>query len=347
MWRFRNWKDRIEKTRKLPKWQWFDLWVLGGAIVGLGVAFGVFCLVQFVLFRNGAVLLNIYRVRGDTKPSDIITMTATALGGLTIGAVAVMQYRKHKWEEYQTKLDGDTKTGERLGRAIEHLSSDQLHTRLGAIYEFKNLAEDSPRNKENIVQILTAFIKSWRDRNMTKTLPQDIEAAARMLSQLTRGLIEETAKEAKANNFLRPKRKKFVTEPSQCVFDATEELSYLVARKAFQLTWFSLRAEGLALFRIRLNGASLRCATFKDSMLIGANMEGAELEFSNLNNGNFDGANLKGAALSFAHLEGTSFFRAQFDEKTDFGEGEGKAIIDDKTLFDPGVREKYFDYDET
>ena len=180
-----------------PKWQRFDLWVVLGALVGLGIAFAAFCLVHFLLYGNFAFIKHMQSLAGATevKPGDIFTMTATALGGFTIGGAAIMQFRKHKWGEYQAKMDEDTRTGERLSKAIEHLGNGQSHIQLGAIYEFKNLAEDSARNKENIVQLLTAYIKNYKLEE-GKDLPQNVDAAARVLSPMVRELIE-----FKANSF--------------------------------------------------------------------------------------------------------------------------------------------------
>jgi len=291
--------------------------------VGLGIAFGLFCVVHFLLYGNFAFIKHMQALAGatDVKPADIFSMTATALGGFTIGGVAVMQYRKHKWAEYQAKMDEDSRTGERLGKAIEHLSEEQkLHTRLGAIYEFKNLAEDSPRNKENIVQILTAFIKSYEVVE-GQGLPQDVEAAARVLSQLTRELIEETAEKASKENRLRP---------PQCVFDAARIISGLGKRNLFH--WPDLKASWLKLVGIELRRAQLYGAHLKCTDLMGADLECTH----------FSEAHLEGANLVFANLDRAIFPGACFDEETIFCYCGSNAIINDLTVFDPGVREKYF-----
>jgi len=114
--------------------------VVLGALVGLGTAFVLFCTVQWWLFGKFT-----FRNQAPKDPpissKDVISMTATALGGFTIGGVAVMQYRKHKWAEYQAKMDEVSKIGEILGKAIEHLGDPNEHIRISAIYEFRNIAE--------------------------------------------------------------------------------------------------------------------------------------------------------------------------------------------------------------
>jgi len=156
----------MKRKHRPPQWQNFDGWVVLGAGIGLGIAVAAFLLLRKFLFP------------ADSAPGDILTATATALGGLTIGGVAIMQYRKHKWAEYQAKMDEDSRTGERLGKAIEHLGSENINIRISAVYEFVRLAEDSERDRDAIGQILLRFIHS-----KSKKLPreQDVETATYML----------------------------------------------------------------------------------------------------------------------------------------------------------------------
>jgi len=158
--------------------------VWAGAGVGVVIAFALFCGVQLLV--NGTKAFFDFAGEAKTPLSDIISMTATAIGGLAIGGVAVMQYRKHKWAEYQvahsTKLEEDTKTGERLSKAIEHLGNKEEHIRIGAIYELKRLAEDSERDRMAIGQILLKFIHSnTKDKKSFHEPEQDVETAMRIL----------------------------------------------------------------------------------------------------------------------------------------------------------------------
>jgi len=337
--RFNEWKEQVERNRKPPKWQWFDVWVLGGAIVGLVVAIGVFCLVQIVLFRNFAVLKNINRAATDVKPSDVVTMTATALGGLAIGGVAVMQYRKHRWEEYQAahqtefdekqaELEEDAKTGERLSKAIEHLGAgdpgdkEKLHIRLGAIYELKRLAQDSTRDKENIVQILTAFIKSYPHEE-GQAWTQDVETAARLLSPLTRELIEETAEGAS---------EKGRVNPPKYVFEATEALSGFAVEKNGLLCneyieWNEINVGWLNVDNIVLLGADLSLANLEGTYLTKANLYGANLCLANLNKAFLMGANLQGACLQHANLKNASANDARLEGANLYGANLKEAYL--------------------
>ncbi|MCL1951506.1 MAG: pentapeptide repeat-containing protein [Oscillospiraceae bacterium] len=312
--------------RRPPQWYQFDAWVWIGAGVGIVIAFALFCGVQLLV--NGTKFFFDFTGAEKTPLSDIISMTATAIGGLAIGGVAVMQYRKHKWAEYQAKMDEDSRTGERLGKAIEHLghgkpgAEDDLHIRLGAIYEFSNLVEDSPRNKENVVKILTAFIKSYQVVE-EQELPQDVKAAAATLSQFVRKIIEGTARERREED----NSTKYCLKPQRCVFEATKVLSGFAIEEngIFHnefVPWSGIRAKCLDLGFIELRGADLS----------NANLKGTSLAF----------AQLEGVTFSFAHLEGADFRYALFSKDTSFY----TAHIDSNTRFDPGVRMKYFGVEE-
>jgi len=353
--------------RRPPQWYQFGWWVVAGALVGLGIAFGLFCVVHFLLYGNFAFIKHMQAIAKATevKPADIFSMTATALGGFTIGGVAVMQYRKHKWAEYQAdyqaryaehqaKLEEDTRTGERLSRVIEHLGNGDagadtgLHIRLGAIYEFKNLAEDYPRDIENIVQILVAFIKSYEVVEGRK-LPQDMEVAMKVLSQLVRELIEGTTEKNKIG----------------CVFEATKSLSSAsitqsnhkigLELKELRLNHRNLMGihlekanlclahlAGAFLYEANLKGTILDHADLAGAILHDAHLEAADLRLAGLQDADLTKAHLEGADLSYALLEGADLRNVSIDSETILH----LACIDAYTRFDPGVRMKYYGVEE-
>ena len=313
--------------KKPPNWKNFDFWVLVSAVIGLGIAIAVFLSLRKFLFE------------ADSGTGDIITATATALGGLTIGGVAVMQYRKHKWAEYQAKLDEDSRTGERLSQAIEHLGDkENLHIRLGAIYEFKNLVEDSARNKENIMQIITAYIKSYPAEKEQMT-PQDIEAAARVLSQLAREIIELTAEKArkqfsrkqivryiawrlrrremrkktlkklssKTKKELRQSKKallhldKYMSKKtsSECLRVVLPELVFIATKEISKLDI----ENPFPWSKLKANQVCFRSKNSGSGIVL----RNADLSFAQLNEVDFENADLENIEFMGAYLKGTSF----------------------------------------
>jgi len=309
-----------------PKWQRFDIWVFFGALVGLGIAVGAYLFVRFVIFGNPTTT-------GAITQGDIISATATVLGGFTIGGVAVMQFRKHKWAEYQAKMDEDTRTGERLSKAIEHLGNDELHIRLGAIYELKRLADDSKRDREAIGQILLRFIHS-KTKGKVYKYEHPIVGALEGLNDFF--------------DFEHP----YVG--SYDLFIENHPLEQDVETAIHMLSYWAKNFGGLSATNLNLEGIRLQCAELMFAQLNGIRLENAHLEFANLGyahlagvgfyrahleDATFYGAHLEGADFEDAHLEGADFRKARFNDYTSFCI---YAHIDAHTRFDPGVREKYF-----
>ena len=319
--------------RRPPQWYQFGWWVVAGALVGLGIAFGLFCVVHFLLYGNFAFIKHMQALAGatDVKPADIFSMTATALGGFTIGGVAVMQYRKHKWAEYQAKMDEDSRTGERLGKAIEHLSEEQkLHTRLGAIYELERLAEDSYRDQLRIADILTCFIstkfpedETLEDKELEKWL--DVDRAMRIASNIARIAVEN----AKCS---RKDRKHWRTLPSwvYLITQMTSKVKY--EGNSTALCWDLLKASKLNLDGMQLKNAQFYGADFRKSILTGVLFNDSYLELAD-----FSGADLFCTDFRGANLENAKFKKAK---------NMRYAKIDGNTRFSPGVRMKYFGVEE-
>ena len=325
--------------KKPPNWKNFDGWVALCALVGLVIAAGAYLFVRFVIFKGAAIT-------GKVTQGDIISATATVLGGFTIGGVAVMQYRKHKWGEYQAdyqarfaeqqaKLDEDTRTGERLSKAIEHLGHKNENIRISAIYELERLAEDSHRDWERIAKILTRFISSIVEGLEDKEkMPRDARTAADVLQALARKMIEEKAEKASEKNVLCP---------PPCVFEATEILSTFsvqISEVDFDghgwrpaeyhneyLDWSMIKANWLDMTGISLKGANLRFANMQGAHLIEAILQGvnlwdailesalinraclkdAILHNANLKDANLCWANLSDVDLRMANLQGVDF----------------------------------------
>ncbi|MDR0813878.1 MAG: pentapeptide repeat-containing protein [Oscillospiraceae bacterium] len=328
-----------------PDWQSFTRWVLVAAGIGLAVAVGIFVLLYFVVFPHA-----------DTPNSawglpDVITATATAIGGLTVGGVALIQVRKHKFLEFQAKNEyiaqqnarqvqlneRDIQLGEQLRRAIEHLGDkDHEHIRLGAIYEFKRLemaVDLRDYDRDSIVRILSSFIESRMaeetkaaEQGEVDVLPPDIKAAAELASAIIKEEIERTAEKSTAEKNMRP---------PEYVFIAAQVISALLVDEigTFFL-WGGLNACNVSLSEYELKNAALVGAHLQGTGLVGARLQNTNLEWADLRGANLKFADLRGAHLEFADLRNARFndnIRIDFD-----------TIYDSDTQFDPGIEEKYF-----
>jgi hypothetical protein len=335
-----NEKARIKKLRKAakadkgraenaanpkrpPDWKKLYRWVAVAALGGIVAALAIFYLIYRLLFAP------IGAVSKTWELSDVITATATAIGGLTIGGAALIQLRKHKFLEYQTTQQLDAQLGEQLRKAIEHLGSDKEHIRLGAIYELKRLAEDSSRDRDSIVRILASFIESRKDEYAppepeegtapeNKPKPEikpDVRAAATIASAIIKDEIERTAAVS---------TKKHKKRPADYVFVAAKAISWLpLEYKNNFFPWEKLFAMNLDLFGIRLWGADLTGAdlwgtNLRDAVLTGAtlthaNLTGAALSYAYLAGAKLS-ADLLGAHLSYAHLSDAHLSNAHLSD---------------------------------
>ena len=90
----------------------------------------------------------------------LILAAATAFGAIGAASAALWQAntarRRH---EEQTKADRERRITETFAKATEQLGSDKREVRLGAIYTFERLAEESDREYWPIMETLTAFVR--------------------------------------------------------------------------------------------------------------------------------------------------------------------------------------------
>jgi uncharacterized protein YjbI with pentapeptide repeats len=303
-------KKHLEHRRKLkrPNPNSLPLSVAGAVVVALGIGAGLFWL-MYELFSEQA---NLY---------DVTRTVIAALAALTVGGAAVIQYRKHKIAEIDLADTHDAKMSERLSMAIEHLAADKLHIRIGALYELRRLAEDSPRDRASIQEIVTQFLNGKR------------------------GEIEELSR-ASADKVPRDKHRqieydKLPSLPSD-IADITVALNTLFFlyenyrddnKEDCKIAWDYLDARYLNLSKLPFVNASLREARFESAYfskshfdgadLKGAHFDGAELWHTyfdgadlyntHFNGAKFDYAHFNGAKLKYAHFDGAKFNYAHFN----------------------------------
>ena len=129
---------------------------------------------------------------GLTKKNEILRFLGIGMGGVLITLQALMSHRRARALEdtakaqsdasrvqagathEQAKANENTERGqrqERLKNAIEHLGSAFDSVRMGGAYELFHLAEDTPRWRQTILDILCAHIRQttsqakYRDRH--------------------------------------------------------------------------------------------------------------------------------------------------------------------------------------
>jgi len=212
---------------------------------------------------------------------------------------------------------------ERFTYAIEHLSSDSLAIRLGALYELKKLALEDEGLQEGIVRILGPFVRDGIEN---------------------RELLPSKSFER------RP-------QPQDDVFLACEIASLIYEQSGYSIPLEDLHAENLELSGIMLKGANLRRSNFNDAAFFSAQLQEAIFSGGFLVGTSFGQAQLQGAAFDASFLE-AHFFEACLEGAT-FSDADLRGayfkgakgltaeqildaeILNEDTLLDPELRAEY------
>ena len=158
---------------------------------------------------------------------------------------------------------------DRFTYAIEHLKDESLAIRMGALFELKKLGLDNPKEQENIVRILSSFIKGRiENRKLLK----------------------------------KPKVQGGLPKPTEDVFLACEITSLFSVHGGKALLSY-LTAEGVYLHSIELHGALLQRADLTDSIMNDADLIESDMCFANLQRASFERATLQRAILQEANLQ--------------------------------------------
>jgi Uncharacterized low-complexity proteins len=261
-----------------------------GLFLALGVAVGgiIFALIHWRLGPNPDP------TQAATHVYEIIRTTVAILGALTVGAAAIIQYRKHIVLETQAQLERDSRHSERLTKAIDHLGNEKLSIRKGAIYELKHLAEDSDKIRHDIIRILEGHIR------------EKIEDKARE--------IQKTEKENKEVN----------CRPEEDVFVAANIATRLCKNFEDQLDLRGLQAPRVNLHKINLSEANLTSSNLIEACLIRAVLMGVDLT----------DAYLIGALLWGTHLTGATFTNARINKYTALDDGVREKYFSDAIWVD-------------
>jgi len=273
---------------------------------------------------------------GDSAWNIMIPAISGLVGALTASIIPIILNKK------ATKAEIAEKYSSLLSGAIEHLNTNQeknaMHIRIGAIYELERLAEDSPRDRERIIKILTRFIEDVYPSKSAENAPEppkDILVAVDVLQALVKQEIESVSPKGIRLAYWKVKRKLYhhiaLPSPKSCCFKAMEVIFHVPCDRNEEerfIKWQNIRAQSVDLCGInltradllgaRLQGACLRSAFLESACLGKAQLQNAELECAGLENAYLDSARLKGAFLWAADLENANLFNANI-QRAQFG----------------------------
>jgi uncharacterized protein YjbI with pentapeptide repeats len=214
-----------------------------------------------------------------------------SLGGLVFSNLT---YRQGTEQARQAQV---AQTSERFSRSVEQLGSDSIAVRIGAVYSFDRLMQDSEVDQQAVVDILSAFIDIQADTvrgQSQKKAPVDFLAALKVLNDFWKtGPPDQPSMHLSTVNL-----SAFVLDsPKMGGADLTgADLTYAHLRYAY--------LKNADLKNADLSHSDLLDANLSLVKLAGARLEGTDLTGVDLTGVDLTGADLTGADLTGADLTG-------------------------------------------
>ncbi len=267
------------------------------------------------------------------------------IGGTVLLIGLYFTYQNLRATQRNVELAEDKQVTERFSKAVDMLSSGNIHTRLGGIYALERIAKDSDDDYWQVMEVLTAFVREespWPPKpqpatedgtEADKVQPLDkatpvVEGEPDQSAAPQLGLSSWEQREAFRATLppLRTDIQAVMTvigrrqhrygegETQQLDLRGTD-LRQLQAAKA-NLTGVNLsdaHLEGASLHEAHLEGAFLAGAHLESAILPGAHLEGAGLTHAHLEGASLTEAHLERAFLAGAHLEGANLSEAHLE----------------------------------
>lgn len=146
------WRDRLTRRRGAAA-------LLAGA-AGLVVLGAVFVVLPGLVVDHDLAGASVSAQDRLKAVNDVRTALLQAVGGLVVlfGAYAT-------WRQLRVSQDGLRATQEgyvtdRFSRAVDQLGSDKLDVRIGGLHALWRIAEQSARDREAIISILAAYLRT-------------------------------------------------------------------------------------------------------------------------------------------------------------------------------------------
>ncbi|MEV0177074.1 pentapeptide repeat-containing protein [Streptomyces sp. NPDC050803] len=274
---------------------------------------------------------------------EIIVHAVTAfaaVAALLFAGISSIQARDElKNRNRELNISEQGQVTERFTAATEQLGSETVDVRLGGIYSLRRIMNDSPEDRQVILEVLTAFIHTHATKPKlvaSSGVPkagEDAQAAARIVTA-------RPISKPIDDDFFGPDLSGIYLPGTQ-LFGANLQYARLQGADLTRTVLASARLEeaqlaGAKLVRVyglsaelsnadlskvdaedanfsgaRLTSSLLVKADLKGAVFDAADLQGADLDGANLKGANFFDANLRAASLEGALLEGTDLLRAR------------------------------------
>jgi hypothetical protein len=210
-----------------------------------------------------------------------------------------------------------TREGQVTGRYVEAIkllaSPTDLHERLGGIYALERIMKDSERDRNTVVEVLAAFVRTRLDEGAAGQQPTAPLASGDASAVVGIALVAEDTRAA-----LEVLGRNWKPEHSRADLRSIDIRGW----DARELNFTGARLTG-----VHLPGARLEGARLDDADLYGAHLVHAHLVESQLQRARLAHANLSGAKLKNARLQGADLFHATLESADLTGATLGEADL--------------------
>ena len=312
----------MQRVREYISKAWHCL--VDKAVVILIVLLGVlFVLFLAVIFCEGAES-SISERLGLEEKNEVLKFLGIGMGGILLALQAFASHKRAKAMEdtanaqveatkQQAKANENTEQGrrqERLKNAIEHLGNSSASVRLGGAYELFHLAEDTPKLRQTVLDILCAHIRRTTGRVEYRE-KHKLKPSEEIQSLLTLLFVKE-------NDFFESCRidlqESWLNRANLKGARLDESILCGSSLKGAELRWARMRGSDLVeaqllgadLREAQIQGSDLSCATFQGSDLALSNMHGVYAAKTQFQGADLSGTHFQGADLEEAGLQGVT-----------------------------------------
>ena len=300
----------MRRVREYISKAWRRLVDKAVVIILVGLLVVLFGLFLAVMFCEGAESC-ISELLGLEEKHEVLKFLGIGMGGILLALQAFASHKRAKAMEdtanaqveatkQQAKANENTEQGrrqERLKNAIEHLGNSSDSVRLGGAYELFHLAEDTPKLRQTVLDILCAHIRrttgeeKYRQKHKNKP-SEEIQSLLTLLFVQEYHVFEGLQINLE-HSFLNGAH----------LDEAHLEKAALtqVQLQGAHLSW--ARLQGAELSRAQLQKARLGCAQLQGVNLRRAHLQGAYLLMAQLQGANLSEAQLQGARLPSTQLQ--------------------------------------------
>lgn len=287
---------------------------------------------------------------GETVVEQLTPASASALGSarqsvlLTIGGlIAVitlaLSYARHKREEVASDLAADSNKTDRYTQAIDQLGSSEVPIQLGGVYALERLARDSENDRQTIVDVLAAFLRTTSPadlRSAENTTVGTVAAAAATVIGRMQILGVTLRIDLTGVNLTRARLEKASFADAilnGAVFDHAHlenaNLDNAQLNNASFAGTFLIRAtlRGAQGIHTTLKGARAHHADFSDAILRHAKITSSGLEDAIFDRVDLFDSRLHGSKFARASLEATDFTKANINLADFTGADVSRALL--------------------